>query len=556
MKKQISFVEVLFVCAMASATLSLCSVSLVRSRQSARSIKCSDQFKNLGLAMNDYHNAFQQFPMGSGGTDPGSERNRSIGNAGRLSALVAALPFYEQHVLWEEIVNPHFGPNKFPSMGPVPWFDPRLYPPWGKRPAKLICPSDPKGEAFPLATSYVVCYGDAIERVGSGMSDWPSDDDAESLKIQQAVCRGVFAKQKRLSIADIVDGTSNTIMISEMKIDGEPVAADVKGLASKPSLVITAQEGKDFWPAGRKSVWCDGAIRSSGFQTILPPGSPSATSDHGETTAVMSASSHHGDGASVLMADGSFIFVTSSIDCGDSDAPSVGIQDPGSSVPLAKPGSKSPYGLWGALGTRDNAEPIVDQFEGLKKSKSIQDPIMFHPTVDVPPQTLVAADTKTKLTGWVRARLPDDKISFVDTAYRDTVFSLSDFDGQTVKEITARFETQIVEAREELLPQLEEALGMMKDANVNQFIMFYVDQDEMLQQDIDAYEKELLLNRDKIVEEISELISNVKNSKDRVTVFDNEDGEIDAIFEIKSKTSQTRLSYRAGRWHWTSAGSK
>ena len=68
-----------------------------------------------------------------------------------------------------------------------------------------------------------------------------------------------------------------------------------------------------------------------------------------------SPSSRHLGGAHILMGDGAIVFMTDSIDAGDGHAPTVYRGNP-----IHPPGWSSPYGLWGALGTRANKEPIKD----------------------------------------------------------------------------------------------------------------------------------------------------------------------------------------------------
>jgi hypothetical protein len=59
-----------------------------------------------------------------------------------------------------------------------------------------------------------------------------------------------------------------------------------------------------------------------------------------------------------LMSDGSIRFVTDSIEAGDGSA---GVVTSGGVGPRS-PGSPSPYGLWGALGTRAAHEVIDGEF--------------------------------------------------------------------------------------------------------------------------------------------------------------------------------------------------
>ncbi len=56
------------------------------------------------------------------------------------------------------------------------------------------------------------------------------------------------------------------------------------------------------------------------------------------------------------MCDGAVIFMTDSIDAGDSTKPPVWIDPIGS-----RPGIASPYGVWGAMGTRASKEVIGEE---------------------------------------------------------------------------------------------------------------------------------------------------------------------------------------------------
>ena len=57
------------------------------------------------------------------------------------------------------------------------------------------------------------------------------------------------------------------------------------------------------------------------------------------------------------MGDGAVIFMTDSVEAGNSSNPTVQFGQTG----LNAPGQKSPFGLWGALGTRANAETVEEQ---------------------------------------------------------------------------------------------------------------------------------------------------------------------------------------------------
>ena len=80
--------------------------------------------------------------------------------------------------------------------------------------------------------------------------------------------------------------------------------------------------------------------------------------DNRHNEGVLPPSSRHQGGVHVLMADGAVKFITDSIEAGNSKAPPV--RHDGWVINPA--GSKSPYGLWGALGTRANKELIDGEF--------------------------------------------------------------------------------------------------------------------------------------------------------------------------------------------------
>ena len=81
---------------------------------------------------------------------------------------------------------------------------------------------------------------------------------------------------------------------------------------------------------------------------------------------VTPASSRHPGGAHVLMSDGAVVFITDSIDAGGVHSPTVYLDmnadgnRSDSSPPPAQVGAASPFGLWGALGTRSSREVVED----------------------------------------------------------------------------------------------------------------------------------------------------------------------------------------------------
>ncbi|SMP42883.1 hypothetical protein SAMN06265222_101856 [Neorhodopirellula lusitana] len=61
------------------------------------------------------------------------------------------------------------------------------------------------------------------------------------------------------------------------------------------------------------------------------------------------------------MGDGAVKFITDSIEAGNDTNPMVSVAG-GAGPPSSAPGSQSPYGLWGSLGTRAAKEVIQEEF--------------------------------------------------------------------------------------------------------------------------------------------------------------------------------------------------
>jgi len=82
---------------------------------------------------------------------------------------------------------------------------------------------------------------------------------------------------------------------------------------------------------------------------VLPPNGPSCCTGGGVggncRSSLIAATSYHTGGVNILRVDGSVQFVTDSIDIGNS-----GLRAPNSGA--------SPYGVWGALGTKDGGEVV------------------------------------------------------------------------------------------------------------------------------------------------------------------------------------------------------
>lgn len=344
-RKGFTLIELLVVIAIIAILIALLLPAVQQAREAARRSTCKNNLKQLGLALHNYHDVFGMFVLRRGGTN-GSDSNTS--NRARLSGFVGLLPYMDQAPLFNQISA---GDSSRPPFGPCAWCG---WGPWNVALPMLMCPSDGRNKQTIRAQSYVFSMGDSAESINGTNS------------------RGMFPYRVGTRIRDITDGTSNTIAMSEhVRANYNPDVSNagrrrVEGIAmsqtprTNPGSCMTLVSGAN-WVTGTSvkgkhgtSLW-DGQAERCVFMTILPPNGPScaegANVNADSTHAALAPSSLHVGGVHALMADGAVRFISENIDTGDLSQPS----------PSPSTNTVSPYGTWGALGTKDSGE-IVGEF--------------------------------------------------------------------------------------------------------------------------------------------------------------------------------------------------
>lgn len=110
---------------------------------------------------------------------------------------------------------------------------------------------------------------------------------------------------------------------------------------------------------GRGYRWANGNAPYTAINTILPPNKELCIAFGHTGLGILPPSSRHQGGCHILMGDGAVIFITDSIEAGDSTNGTVRFGESGNRAE----GSKSPYGLWGAIGTKASREVIKEELQ-------------------------------------------------------------------------------------------------------------------------------------------------------------------------------------------------
>jgi hypothetical protein len=371
-------------------------------REAARRMQCSNHLKQLALACHNKHDVTQRFPSAGVQKEYYEDNLNSAAmqmsngptHCYRTSWVTVILPFIEQNAL-AEVVKTNLTQGLKSTGGVLnvlnawtpSYQDGLLY---GTKIIPLLCPSDPEIHTAPTngtecqPTSYRGCLGDHRFSIGQ-FSPAPTIANP-ALPLPSATsptyiynCRGVFARGDicPVDFSNILDGTSNTIMFSEMAIApfGPTNTINVSTIRGGfgandgtdiPSVCYARRNGRDFigTPAvnsggstassGRR--WADSQASYTGFYAILPPNSPSCTQSSGSNGNIVlaTANSYHTGGVNVAMTDGTVRFIAETIETKNLDK----FADEGTTY-TGEVYNPSPYGIWGCLGTRNSGETVT-----------------------------------------------------------------------------------------------------------------------------------------------------------------------------------------------------
>jgi prepilin-type N-terminal cleavage/methylation domain-containing protein/prepilin-type processing-associated H-X9-DG protein len=298
--KGFTLVELLVVITIIGILIALLLPAVQSAREAARRLQCQNNIKQLGLALHNYHAVAKAFPPAMNipaGEDPATTAKW------KENWVITILPNVEQDALR----------HSFDLTKPIS--DSANRTARGTRLACMLCPTDGNQK---------VLYSRANEGDNWGRGNYAANGSLDQINGAGAagpragiwtspLRRGVMGCNASVSIDEISDGTSNTILLEELRVglfSGDRRGTWAMGACGASSVFghgVTDPGPNNCSPMGDALAECGDIIAAIGQATL---NQECMGCDAGGVSMQATARSQHTGGVNICLCDGSVRFLS------------------------------------------------------------------------------------------------------------------------------------------------------------------------------------------------------------------------------------------------------
>ncbi len=318
-RQAFTLIELLVVIAIIAVLIGLLVPAVQKVREAANRMKCSNNLKQLGLACQNHHDSYGKLPPGGRGYGWCATNNTTYipdPITYNINGIVMLLPYLEQDAIYKKINQSAASANLNTTSG-KPLANPDAITSGNAAISAtiiptLLCPSDGGKNQLASGSGGATNYcpeASASGTITAAKTSYEFVSQANDYRYANNWTYGTFGSRYAFGqnsttrIADIIDGTTNTLLMGERTLE------TFNGIYSTGSWAYrsTLQLGID--PVGTYNI----TFPAQGLN-IWNYNNNAASNIRGTRATWYNAASLHTGGVNFVFADGSVRFIQESID--------------------------------------------------------------------------------------------------------------------------------------------------------------------------------------------------------------------------------------------------